>query len=324
MDAVTDDAPLAQTVHGAESSAANRHDNDLHLDRVRLALLGDIEIAYETFGNEAHPAIVLVMGYGTQMLGYHENMCAQLAASGFFVVRFDNRDVGLSTHFDNLVTPSLPAMVARRHPPYGISDFANDTFALADHLGLSRFHLVGTSMGGFIAQTMALQSPERIMTMTLVMTSTGSPFVGRPTPKLLAGFARRPQPAGREQAVNTQVDIYREIGSPDLDPDEVRRVAGWSYDRDPTNTGVGRQLAAILSQPDRTRALRGLQVPTLVEHGLADPLVDPSGGMALAKAIPGATFVGHHGRGHDLTRSMWQRLGDDITRHIGSPGTPPG
>lgn len=291
---------------------------DVHRANVRIAHLDGLDLAYETFGDPDDPAIVLVMGFGTQMLGYHEQMCAMLADAGFFVVRFDNRDVGLSTHFDALTAPSLFAMVRRHDPPYTMADFAADAFALADHLHLDRFHLVGTSMGGFIAQTMALAYPERIATLTLVMTSTGSRRVGRPTPRLLAGFARDVAPTNRSEAIEQQVATYRQIGSPDLDPDEVRVVAGWSWDRDPSTEGRARHLAAILAQPDRTAALRNLRIPTLVEHGLADPLVNPSGGLALAKAIPGATFVGHQGRGHDLTRSMWRELGGDIRAHIGS------
>lgn len=289
---------------------------DVHLERVRIAMFGGVEIAYETFGDEKNPAILLVMGFATPMLGYHENMCDRLADDGYFVVRFDNRDTGLSTHFPDRPTPSLLGMIAKRNPAYRISDMAADAFGLADHLGLGRFHLVGTSMGGFIAQTMALERPERIATLTLVMTSTGSRLVGRPTLKVLSGLARPQEPASRAESVAQQVETYRMIGSPDLDLDDVRRVAGWAWDRDPTFDGRGRQLSAILAQPDRTAALRGLRIPTLVEHGLADPLVNPSGGLAIARAIPGATFVGHHGRGHDLTRSMWQRLGEHIDRHI--------
>ncbi len=289
---------------------------DPHLARVRLAMFDGLEIAYETFGDENDPAILLVMGFATPMLGYHENMCARLADAGWFVVRFDNRDTGLSTHFTDRVAPSLPRMLTGRNPSYRIADMAADAFGLADHLGLDRFHLVGTSMGGFIAQTMALDHPDRIATLTLVMTSTGSRRVGRPTLRVLAGFARPDVPTTRAESIETQVATYELIGSPDLDLDEVRTVAGLAWDRDPTTDGRDRQLSAILAQPDRTSALAGLTIPTLVEHGLADPLVQPNGGLALARAIPGATFVGHHGRGHDLTRSMWRRLGDDIAAHV--------
>lgn len=292
-----------------------RTEPDLHLERIELARFDGLQIAYETFGDRDDPAILLVMGFATPMLGYHERMCAQLADAGYFVIRFDNRDVGPSTHFPERPVPSLPAMLVGRNPAYRISDMAADAFGLADHLGLDRFHLVGTSMGGFIAQTMALARPERVISLTLVMTSTGSRRVGRPALRLLAGFARPTAPTSRAESVAQQVETYRVIGSPDLDLDEVRVVAGWAWDRDPTTDGRQRQLSAILSQPDRTAALRTLRVPTLIEHGLADPLVHPSGGLALARAIPDATFIGHHGRGHDLTRSMWRRLGEHIAAH---------
>lgn len=309
---------VATVNHTAGPQPAIDTPPDLHREHVRYAEVDGLRLAYETFGDPADPAIVLVMGFATPMLGYHEKMCAQLAAAGHFVVRFDNRDTGLSSHFPGLPTPSLLGMLTGRNPAYRIADMAADAFGLVDHLQLTRFHLVGTSMGGFIAQAMALSRPERIATLTLVMTSTGSRRVGRPAPRLIAGFAREVPSTTRAESVAQQVETYRAIGSPDLDLDEVRTVAGWAWDRDPTTDGRGRQLSAILAQPDRTRALASLEVPTLVEHGLADPLVHPSGGLALARTIPGAVFIGHHGRGHDLTRSMWPRLGEDIADHIGA------
>ena len=284
---------------------------DVHLAKVRIAKLPGVDIAYETFGDPKDPAMLLVMGLGTQMLGYHEKMCQMLADEGHFVVRYDNRDIGLSTHWSGGV-PSLPSMLLRRNPPYRIADMAADGFGLADHLGLDRFHLVGTSMGGFISQRMAIDRPERIRSLTLVMTSTGSRRVGRPTPAVMLRMARQSPAVGRAAAIEANVETYSVIGSPDVDFDEIREVAGWSYDRSDDTSGRDRQLAAILAQPDRTPELRHLDVPTLVVHGLDDPLVAPSGGLALAEAIPAATFLGYHGKGHDLTRSTWQRLSEDI------------
>lgn len=295
--------------------AAPESFEDPHRENVEIAHLDGVDIAYETFGDPSHPTILLVMGLGTQMLGYHESLCEMLADAGHHVVRFDNRDSGLSTHWPERPL-SLPGMVMGRNAPYAIADMARDAEQLVDHLGIDRFHLVGTSMGGFIAQTMAIERPDRLRSLTLVMTSTGSRRVGRPTPAILARMARAEEPVDRAAAIEANVETYRIIGSPDLDEDDIRRVAGWSWDRRPRGTGRARQLAAILSQPNRTPLLRTLDVPTLVVHGLADPLVTPSGGLALARIIPGATFIGHQGMGHDLTRSMWRSLGRDLLRHI--------
>ena len=278
----------------------------------RATVPGGIEIAYETFGDPDHPAILLVMGLGTQMLGWPDELCEALADAGHLVVRFDNRDVGLSTHVD-APTPSLADLLLRRNTPYSINDMATDAIGLCDALGIERFHLAGASMGGFIAQTIALAVPDRVRSMTLIMTSTGSRRVGRPTPAVLRRMASMPISTTRDQAIEESVETFMTIGSPDhLDRDLVRRLAGYSYDRAHDPGGRQRQLAAILAQPNRTAALRTLRVPTLVVHGLDDPLVTPSGGLALARAIPGATFIGHSGMGHDLPRTVWPSLATEI------------
>jgi pimeloyl-ACP methyl ester carboxylesterase len=278
----------------------------------RTVAANGIEIAYEAFGDPADPAVLLVMGLGTQMLAWPDEMCEALAAAGHHVIRFDNRDVGLSTHIDT-PPPSLRDMVLRRGAPYSIGDMADDAIGLCDALGVERFHVVGASMGGFIAQTIAIDHPDRVLTMTLIMTSTGSRRVGRPTPLVMRRMAAQSAPRTREEAMEETVAAYRVIGSPDhLDEDLLRDLAGRAYDRSHDPAGRQRQLAAILSQPNRTDDLRRLRIPTLVIHGLDDPLVTVSGGLALAKAIPGATFIGHHGMGHDLPRTMWSTLTDDI------------
>lgn len=297
------------------STTDRTHVEDTHRDRVQTASLRGVDLAYETFGDSADPAILLVMGLGTQMLGYHEGLCQLLADAGHHVIRFDNRDCGLSTQWTDQ-PPSLPRMVLGRDAPYTIGDMADDAMQLVDHLGLDRFHVVGTSMGGFIAQTMAMDHGDRLRSLTLVMTSTGSRRVGRPTVSVMRRMARAVEPTDRAEAIEANVETYRVIGSPNVDEDDIRRVAGWSWDRNPRGAGRARQLAAILAQPDRTPQLRRLDVPTLVVHGLADPLVTPSGGLALAAAIPDATFIGHNGMGHDLTRSMWEPLGLDLLDHI--------
>jgi pimeloyl-ACP methyl ester carboxylesterase len=285
-------------------------------DAVARASVNGIEIAYETFGDPADPAILLVMGLGTQMIAWPDEMCATLAASGHHVIRYDNRDVGLSTHLTT-PPPSRADMLLRRNPPYTIDDMADDGLGLLEHLGIDRFHLVGASMGGFISQSIAVRVPQRVRSLALVMTSTGSRRVGRPTPTVIRRMAAQVAPRTREDAMEEAVATYRIIGSPDhLDEALVRELAGISYDRAHDPDGRMRQLAAILAQPDRTRELRRLRMPTLIVHGLADPLVSATGGLALARAIPGATFVGHSGMGHDLPRTLWPELADDILRLV--------
>ena len=291
-----------------DRASARRPDPE-GVERVKV---GEIEIAFETFGSEADPTILLVMGLGTQMIGWPDEFCQTLADTGHRVVRFDNRDVGLSTHLTQ-APPSMPSMLLRPDPPYRVSDMAADAFGLVDAIGVERFHLVGASMGGFISQTMALEHPERVRSLTLIMTSTGSRRVGRPTPTVLRRMARQQPARNREESVAATIDTYRVIGSRHLiDEDRLRDLAGESYDRGFDPDGRLRQLAAIMAQPDRTKALRNLDIPTLVIHGLDDPLVTVSGGLALARAIPGARFVGHAGMGHDLPRTLWPTMASDI------------
>jgi pimeloyl-ACP methyl ester carboxylesterase len=214
-------------------------------DHVQRADANGIEIAYETFGDPADPAILLVMGLGTQMLAWRDDMCTALADAGHFVIRYDNRDVGLSTHIDAPV-PKLTDMVLKRGAPYSIADMANDAFGLLDALGIDRFHLVGASMGGMIAQTIALAQPRRVLTLTLIMTSTGSRKVGRPTPAVMKRLATQAEPTDREAAIEGTVATYRVIGSPaHLDEDNIRELAGKAYDRSHNPAGRMRQLAAI-------------------------------------------------------------------------------
>ena len=275
---------------------------------IRTAAANGIEIAYETFGDPTDPTILLVMGLGTQMLAWPDPLCETLAGAGHHVIRFDNRDVGLSTHID-ADPPSMLQMALGRHTPYQLGDMAADAFGLLDALDIERAHVVGASMGGFISQTMALSQPDRVASLTLIMTSTGSKRVGRPKAKVAKRLATLEAPATKAEAVDLAVETFRLIGSPEhFDEDVVRRKAERSYDRSHDPDGRLRQLAAIMAQPDRTARLRELQVPTLVVHGLHDPLVQPSGGLALAEAIPGATFLGFHGMGHDLPETLWPTI----------------
>lgn len=280
----------------------------------RIASNG-IELAYETFGDPTDPAVVLVMGLGTQMIAWPDRLCEDLVAGGRFVVRYDNRDVGLSTHLSDTRPPDVKdVLLRRRRPAYLLDDMAEDLIGLLDGLGLDRVHVVGASMGGFIAQTAALAHPSRFRSMTLMMTSTGSRRVGQAkvalAPKLLAKRGRM----DREAAIEAAVETFRVIGSKGalFDEAHLRDLAGRSYDRSHDARGYERQLGAVIAQRNRTRALTELAVPTLVMHGLQDPLVSVSGGLALAKLIRGSKFVGFSGMGHDLPPALL----DDFAREI--------
>ncbi len=275
----------------------------------------DIELAYETFGDAGAPPVVLIMGLATQMIAWPDELCESLARGGYFVIRFDNRDVGESTHLRNLPPPRLADMfVRRRPPPYSIGDMAADVVGLIGGLGLDDVHLVGASMGGFIAQTVALEHAARVRTLTLIMTSTGSRRVGQPKPRIYTRLLRSRVAAGRPAAVAATVETFRLIGSHGFAFDEqyIRDLAGRSWDRGYDPDGARRQLAASASQPNRTADLRRITVPTLVIHGLHDPLVAPSGGLAVARAIPDSRFVGFSGMGHDLPRALWPEFVREI------------
>lgn len=282
-----------------------------------------IELAYERFGNPAHPAVVLIMGLNTQMIAWPEELCQDLVGRGHHVVRFDNRDCGGSTHLHGQRAPSIAAVAARRsRPPYTISDMGRDTLGLLDALELPRAHLVGASMGGFIAQSVALQAPERVGSLTLIMTSTGSRRVGRADLRLLPRLVSRRPVADRDAAGEAALDTFRAIGSPGfpLDEQRLREIGRRSYDRGLDVAGYRRQLAAVLAQSDRTARLQRLRTPTVVLHGLHDPLVSASGGLALARAIPGSRFVGYAGMGHDLPRPLWAEFADQIAALVQRAG----
>lgn len=287
---------------------------------VRTVAANGIEIAYETFGDHTAPPIVLVMGLGTQMLAWPDEMCHGLADAGYHVVRFDNRDVGLSTHLHGVRAPTIADMLARRaKPPYTLADMAEDTVALCDALGLQQVHLVGASMGGFIAQTVAVRYPRRLRSLTLIMTSTGSKLVGNPKPALFSRLTRRRVSNDRAQAQAAALETFRIIGSRGFafDEDYLADLAGRSYDRAYDPSGYLRQLAAIMAQPNRTEQLRRIPVPALVIHGLHDPLVAPSGGLAAARQLADAKFVGYSGMGHDLPRELWPDFVHEISTLAG-------
>lgn len=268
---------------------------------VQRAAIGDVEIAYETFGRRRDRPLVLIMGLATQMLGWHEELCELLAAQGFYVIRFDNRDIGLSTHHHET-----------SDTPYRLEDLADDTAGLLDALGLASAHVAGTSMGGMIAQTLAIRHPRRVLSLTSIM-STPAPQIGPPTPEALEVLMASP-PRDREDAARRRVEVFRVIGSPGypVDADEVARLARRSYDRDHDPGTPRRQLTAVTASGDRTEALRALRVPALVIHGADDPLIQLEGGRATAAAIAGARLVVIEGMGHDLPRQLWPQIVAEI------------
>ena len=274
-----------------------------------------IELAYETYGDPTASPVLLIMGLGTQMIAWPEEFCEAIAARGHYVVRFDNRDSGLSTHLHGLRAPNpIATWLGRAKPPYTLDDLAVDTTGLMDALGFESVHLVGISMGGFIAQTVAVTHPERLRSLTLMMTSTGSRFVGYAKPRMILNLLRRRAIASREEAMDLAVETFRSIGSRGyaVDEDRIRDVAARSFDRGHDPGGYLRQLTAILAQPDRTEKLRTFDLPALVIHGRADPLVSWSGGRALAKAIPGAKLRVYPGMGHDMPRELWPEFAEEI------------
>jgi pimeloyl-ACP methyl ester carboxylesterase len=275
---------------------------------------GGVELCYETFGDPADPAMLLVMGLATQMIGWHEELCAELAGRGFHVVRFDNRDVGRSARAEGR-PPRLLQLLLRdkRAAAYTLDDLARDAVGLLDHLAIERAHVVGASMGGMIAQTIAARHRERVLSLASIMSNTGARWSGQPSLRLYPSLLGRP-PRNREEYVDYVARMFEQIGSPGFDHDEqdLRRLAELSYDRGLNPAGSGRQLAAIIASGDRTPLLRTITAPTLVIHGTKDRLVPPSGGRATARAIPGARLMMIEGMGHDLPRAAWPRMLDAI------------
>jgi pimeloyl-ACP methyl ester carboxylesterase len=276
-----------------------------------------VTLCYESFGDPDDTPILLIMGLATQMIAWHEDFCEQLAERGFHVVRFDNRDIGRSTHFD-FRPPGIGQMLRRRMDPeqYTLSDMADDTAGLLRELDLAPAHIVGASMGGMIGQTLAAEHPEAVRSLTSIMSTTGSRWHGQPTLSVYR-YLLRPPPRDREAYIERSAEVFGLVGSTGFDRDEqyIRERAGISYDRGFDVRAGGRQLGAIVASGDRTERLRRITAPTLVIHGSVDKMVRPSGGRATARAIPGARLMIVEGMGHDLPRGVWPRLLDAIAEH---------
>jgi pimeloyl-ACP methyl ester carboxylesterase len=276
-----------------------------------------ITLCYETFGERSNPTALLIMGLGTQMIAWQEDFCRELAGRGLYVVRFDNRDIGRSTHVTG--RPPTAAQLlrrSRRAARYTLGDMAEDTAGLLSELDLAPAHVIGASMGGMIAQTLAARHPRAVRSLVSIMSNTGSMRSGQPSLRVYPIFLRHP-PRGREELIAHMERLFAVIGSPGLprDTEDLHAIATASYDRGHDPEGPGRQLAAIIASGDRTAELRRITAPTLVVHGTADPLVAPSGGRATARAIPGAELMTIEGMGHDLPRAVWPQLIDAIAAH---------
>jgi pimeloyl-ACP methyl ester carboxylesterase len=279
------------------------------------AKVGELELCYETFGAAGAPPLLLVMGLASQMLLWDDQFCEQLASRGFRVIRFDNRDVGRSTHLRGAAIPSRWQLLLRspRGAAYSLEDMAADSVGLLDALGIRAAHVVGASMGGMIAQLIAIEHPDRVLSLVSIMSTTGNRRVGKPQPKLMMRLMRKGQ-REREAYIADHLETYRAIGSKayDFDEDHKRERAARLFERGVYPAGSARQLGAVSSAGDRTEALGGVRVPTTVIHGDTDPLVDVSGGRATAEAIPGARLVIFPGMGHDLPRELWPEIVDAI------------
>lgn len=275
------------------------------------------ELCYQTFGDPSGEPLLLVMGLSGPMTWWPVEFCEGLVRSGFFVIRYDNRDVGRSFRGEGRVRRRdlVKAFLGRRvNAPYSISDMANDGIALLDHLGIEKADICGMSMGGMIVQTMALEHPTRVRSVTSVMSTTGSRRVGWQHPSLIPRLLKSPG-RGREAYADATATFWSYIGSPGYPTDvsEVRQRALETYDRGISASGVLRQMLAIMTQPNRTRALANLPMPATVIHGLADKMVHVSGGKATARAS-GAELLLIEGMGHDLPRDLWPQITDAIRR----------
>ena len=278
-----------------------------------------LDIFYDTFGKQGDPPMLLVMGLGAQMTAWDEGFCQRLADRGFFVVRYDNRDVGLSSKIEGGPAPDLAKVMAgdRSSVSYLLDDMADDAAGVIDALGMAPANIVGASMGGMIVQALAIRHPDKVRTLCSIMSTTGNPAVGQATPEAMAALLA-PPPTTRAEAIEAGLRATKVIGGTfPIDEAKARDRMGKAYDRSNYPVGMARQLVAIIASPDRTEGLKGVRVPTLVIHGEADSLVTPSGGEATAAAIPGATLLKVPGMGHDLPEQVVPQLVDAIAKNAG-------
>jgi pimeloyl-ACP methyl ester carboxylesterase len=290
--------------------------NDVQKSEEKTAEANGIEIVYDSFGDPGDAPMVLIMGLGGQLTSWDEEFCAHLAAEGYWVVRFDNRDSGLSTKFDHLGVPdpmevsnAFMQRIVLENPPYLLKDMADDTVGLMDALGIDSAHVVGISMGGMIAQEMAINFPERLRTMTSIMSSTGNPKLPLPTAEALDVLAAETSDV-LEEYIEDSVEAWAILAGPHMPipEDKIRRDAERNFKRSYTPDGSDRQFGAIISSGSRHEALKSVGTPTLVIHGDADTLVPVEGGIDTAESVPGARLEVIEGMGHALPPVIWDRI----------------
>ena len=288
-----------------------------------IAKANDVKIVYDMFGDPDKPPVLLIVGLGQQMIAWDEEFCAQIAARGYWVIRFDNRDTGLSTKLGEAGVPDMAAVFAAMiegkpvESPYSLLDMADDAVGLLDALGIESAHVVGESMGGMIAQRMVIHHTDRVRTLTSIMSTTGEPGLPPPTPEAMNILANRP-PTDREGYIEDYVERWRVLNGQKLPYDEEtsRELATRIFDRGLNLPGFARQLAAIIADGTRKQALKTVTAPTLVIHGDADPLVPVECGIDTANSIPGSELLIIKGMGHTFPRQMWAQVIDAIVRHV--------
>jgi pimeloyl-ACP methyl ester carboxylesterase len=277
-----------------------------------------IQIEYEIFGTNSSPPLLLVMGAGAQMIYWDFEFCELLAKRGYLVIRYDNRDVGLSTKFEKAGIPDM--MAAMKGEPicsaYSLEDMADDAVGLLDALGIVKAHICGASMGGMIAQLISYRYPERVLSLTSIMSSTGNPELPQIKPDILAAVFK-PVPDEREAYIEHNVNLWRTLWSPGFPFDEKRsrKILAESYDRSYYPQGMVRQSAAVLIHGYRKSLIASIKVPTLVIHGDKDPLMSVEGGKETAQLIPGAKLLIIDGMGHDIPKEAWSKIIDAISNH---------
>jgi len=284
----------------------------------KTAKVGTVEIAYDTFGNPSSRPMLLIMGLGAQMIRWDEAFCKALAAQGHWVIRFDNRDVGLSTKFDQAGIPDIMSLIMGKKAdvPYKLKDMAADAVGLLDVLGIKSADVVGVSLGGMIAQTMAIHYPKRVRTLTSIMSSTGNPSLPQTRPEA-AEVLLAPAASNRNDYLANELKAAKVLHGPKypLNEDYVRKYSERSYDRCYHPQGFPRQLGAILASGSRNEALAKVKTPTLVIHGTADPLIPVEGGKDTAKSIPGAKLLIIEGMGHSIPVEVAPQIIRAILEH---------